>query len=941
MSGIKAFYERFKGKRYAYLVSYTVLFCFFSLIIFFYFPLYHKGFIWQQDGLKQHYNGLLYYSKYLKGIIGTLLSGGGLHIPKWDFSIGYGSDIITTLHYYAIGDPLTLLSAFVPLSLMEFFYAGLFFLRSYIGGLGFSFMSLSRGHSRFYTLMGALIYCFAAFGLVLGLMHGIFMVPVCYFPWMIYGVDRIFDKKRPLVFILSTAAAAAANFYFFYMELLLTLLYIVHRFICCEKDRYDGKQSPSVYAGDLLKAFAAFMVFGLNAFLLCAAVLLPVLFVMFSSERFAAAKYVPLLYPFRHYMQLISNLMVTRKAGNWTLMGFTVIGALALILAFSSKEKDKEIKRLKFRFAVLSVFAMIPAFGFMINGFAYVTNRWTFAWALSAAMITAAVLPEAGKRIRENRKGFVMILSLLSAGAVLFFFVRSEEALLSYVLLLLLCIALISGVIPEKYLKPVLFAFLSLSLFFNGWFSYSTADSDFLDEFRDFHGADRSLNSPFPGNMLEGTEGEGFFRTEVCGTDNTQNSSIQTGFKGTQFYFSLTSPYISDFINSLYLNWPKDYDYDGVESREGLEALAGVKYFITGEDTKYKVPAGFSPVSEGQDDSGNAAFLYKNENALPLGFSTRYVIGRKDFDALNAAGRQNALLSGAVLSEEDKEKLVAEGFSEGEIRDDSESVFKKIESKGDMDIDSNSFTVRRNASVLITFEGRKDAETYVVFKGLEFRGFKERERYDEGAWAGLTPFERSKVRDKNTTDSRPSVTSLMLDHKGHVEIVEFYNYKNDYYCGRENFLVNLGDTGDGEGTVRISFRESGVYSFDSLEVISQPTDSVTERIKGFKDTVMEDITLGEDLVKGSFDTPDDRILLLSIPFSPGWKAYVDGKETGILRADLMYMAIPVRAGKHNIELRYETPLLKTGVIMGIFGIIMLFVILYSIRFIKPHSGRGN
>ena len=47
--------------------------------------------------------------------------------------------------------------------------------------------------------------------LVLGLMHGIFMVPVCYFPWMIYGVDRIFDKKRPLVFILSTAAAAATT----------------------------------------------------------------------------------------------------------------------------------------------------------------------------------------------------------------------------------------------------------------------------------------------------------------------------------------------------------------------------------------------------------------------------------------------------------------------------------------------------------------------------------------------------------------------------------------------------------------------------------------------------------------------------------------------------------------------------------------------------------
>ena len=253
-----------------------------------------------------------------------------------------------------------------------------------------------------------------------------------------------------------------------------------------------------------------------------------------------------------------------------------------------------------------------------------------------------------------------------------------------------------------------------------------------------------------------------------------------------------------------------------------------------------------------------------------------------------------------------------------------------------MDIDSNSFTVRRNASVLITFEGRKNAETYVVFKGLEFQGFKEREMYDEGAWAGLTPFERSKVMDKNTTDSRPSVTSLMLINNEHEQIVEFYNYKNDYYCGWENFLVNLGDTGEGEGTVQISFRESGVYSFDSLEVISQPTDSVTERIKEFKDSVMENIMVGEDSVSGTFTSEDDRLLMLSIPYNPGWKAYVDGKETGILRADLMYMAVPMVKGSHNIELKYETPFLKTGALMGIFGIIMLFVILYRMIKITHH-----
>ena len=99
---------------------------------------------------------------------------------------------------------------------------------------------------------------------------------------------------------------------------------------------------------------------------------------------------------------------------------------------------------------------------------------------------------------------------------------------------------------------------------------------------------------------------------------------------------------------------------------------------------------------------------------------------------------------------------------------------------------------------------------------------------------------------------------------------------------------------------------------------------------------MENITVGEDSVSGTFTSEDDRILVLSIPYNPGWKAYVDGKETEILRADLMYMAVPVVKGTHNIELKYETPFLKTGALMGIFGIIMLFVILYRMIKITHH-----
>ncbi len=936
MSRIYSLYKNFRGKRYAYLLSYTLVFCFTAILMFWYFPAFHKSFIWQQDGLKQHYNGLLYYAKYLRGILSTLINEHRLSLPMWDHSVGYGSDIITTFHYYAIGDPLTLLSVFVPLRFMEFFYAFLFFLRSFIGGLGFSLISLNRGNSRFYTLTGAMIYCFSAFALVLGLMHGIFMIPVCYFPWMIYGTDRIFNNKPPVIFILSVAAAAAANFYFLYMEVLLTVFYILHKFISEERDRYGVRQSMKTYAIDLLKRFGQFLLYGINAFFLSAVILLPVLSVFFSSGRFAAEKYVPLLYPLKHYLQLVANFMISRRGGSWTLMGFTAVGALAVLMLFSDSIEDKEIKRLRFRFSVLTVFAMIPFFGFMLNGFAYVVNRWTFAWALSAAMVTATMLSRLNS-FDPGRKGrLIKVLAVLTYLSAAFFFVRSEESLLSTVLLLVLVLILLRGEIPRGLKKGLILIVTFMSLFLNGWYSYSTAEDGMLDEFLDFHRADMLLNDESYTAALNDTGDASFYRTELYDCERTQNSSVQTGLKGTQYYFSLTSPYISDFINALYLNWPKDYDYEGVESREGLEALAAVKYCFAGENAGMEVPRGFQKIAEKESTAGKAE-LYENENSLPLGYTVDSFISRSAFDRAEVTGRQSALLTGAVISDEDAAALQDAGYEETAFSDDSVNVLKSIEKSGDMDLGPNFFTVRRNGGVSICFDGSEDSETYLFFTNLRFQGYKEREIYDKGAWAGLTPYEQAKVRDKNTTDGRPGSSSMMVSLDGRQQIIEFYNNRQDYYCGRHDFLINLGNTGKGEKTLEISFREPGVYTFDALEIRSQPLSSIEEKLERLRETTMSGTGILKDAVNGRIKTDRNKLLMLSIPYSTGWKAFIDGREERIFRAGLMYMAVPVTKGEHSVYLKYETPYLKTGAILSIIGIIMFFVI----SFYETNAKRPN
>ena len=53
---------------------------------------------------------------------------------------------------------------------------------------------------------------------------------------------------------------------------------------------------------------------------------------------------------------------------------------------------------------------------------------------------------------------------------------------------------------------------------------------------------------------------------------------------------------------------------------------------------------------------------------------------------------------------------------------------------------------------------------------------------------------------------------------------------------------------------------------------------------------------------------------------------VDGNETKLYRANGMYMGIPLVAGEHRIELRYNTPGMKAGWIISGAGLLVCFLL---------------
>ena len=215
--------------------NYTLLALFFFAFITAIFYGNGKSFVWSSDGLKQHYTALAYYGNYLRSILKNILVEHTFEIPMWDLHIGYGSDILTALSYYVMGDPVNLLSVFVPERFTEYLYGFLIFLRIYLAGLAFSRYAFFHGNRQIPVFLGTVIYITSQWSLAIGFNHPFFLNPCIYFPLMLLGVDRILAGKKPYVYILTLGLAGMVNFYFFYMMGILTVAYGVLRYFMVYK----------------------------------------------------------------------------------------------------------------------------------------------------------------------------------------------------------------------------------------------------------------------------------------------------------------------------------------------------------------------------------------------------------------------------------------------------------------------------------------------------------------------------------------------------------------------------------------------------------------------------------------------------------------------------------------------------------------------------------
>lgn len=67
------------------------------------------------------------------------------------------------------------------------------------------------------------------------------------------------------------------------------------------------------------------------------------------------------------------------------------------------------------------------------------------------------------------------------------------------------------------------------------------------------------------------------------------------------------------------------------------------------------------------------------------------------------------------------------------------------------------------------------------------------------------------------------------------------------------------------------------------------------------------------------------LLVLTDTFYPGWSATIDGAPVAIGRANLLFRAVPVSAGKHLVRFNYLPPCFLTGMALAGAALLLLMI----------------
>lgn len=890
-------------RKYCYGV-YTLMFLLMCIVAFLPFFTEGKSFVWGagvEDGLSQHFSALAYYGEALREFFRNLLAGHP-KLVMWDMSLGYGADILSTLNYYAIGDPLNLLYGFVSPKNTETMYDFMILLRMYLAGITFIIYARKMKKRSYGTVIGALVYVFSGFCFRLGLRHPFFINPMIYFPLLCLGIEKIYQRERPYVFIFAVCVSAMSNYYFLYMLTIFAVIYAWIRFY-----KYTEENKMKNFFLTILK-FGMYYTLGIA---MAAVILLPSVIGFLGNGRYGnGADWKSLIvYPGKYYLLFIENFIGYGNMGSNTNAGYLpIVGIVVLFTLFSQRMKHK-----KYRAAfIASIIALIlPIFGYAFNGFSYANNRWAFALSFIVALLTAEMYPRLFVMSKRQQIGigagiiiytvFCIIVNASGEEILKNKGIMAACGLIAVFYILLLIFQRLGYDTQKRIVRVSMAILLLISVGVHGYYRFDPKEYAYTQEFMDQGQAYRTLKEDNI-RMLSKANDPSVYRVHAEGY-RYKNYGLINHLNTISGYYSITAKCVTDTIKGYdTLGMQYADKYKGVDQRLGLLSLAGVKYITVAHNSQVAkdvssmgdVPYGVEKLRK----KGNIT-LYKNKYALPFAYAYDSYMTEQQYEQLNGIGKEQAMLAQIILNQHPADK---------EIQHNEQRNGPDIQTISLPETRISSPKGKKYADITVPVE--KDKETYLYFKNLVYHGKKNGD-------------------DKFILTGRKGTKGILVTQNDVQQKIHIQSTFNPYYFGRKDYIVKINhQTSKAKEKVRLNFLSPGEYEFDDISLITVPKKDVLARLKERKENSMKQIQYEGNHFRGVYHAKKDQILCVTIPYSKGWKATVNGNRTKIYKANGMFMGIIMKKGTQSVKLDYETPGLKIGACislgawigLGIYGV---------------------
>jgi uncharacterized membrane protein YfhO len=866
-------------------IFFTIAFVVMIPIVFFPFIREDKSFVWGTDGIYQHYPILVYYGNLLK----ELLSGKGF--PMFDFSIGLGFDTISTLHYYVIGDPIALLSIFMTPENSVYLYGVLIVIRFYLAGLAFIYLCRFLGKKSMGVTLGAFIYIFSGYGLFAGVRHPYFLNPMIYLPLLIIGLEKVLRKKKPTLLIIMAFVCSISNFYFLFILSVAAVIYCIFRYICLYHVDYKNKFGGLILTG--LKIGGYYLLGIAMSF----AILLPVLYAFSLNGRLESGGETAVSHFFynkRYYVTLLQSMFaIGITPGYWVRLSFPSIMAVS----FCIMVLNKKYKKLTIAYFLGLLGLLVPFFGLAMNGLSYISNRWGFIIGLIVGCIFAFTYESLFEL--KKKEIYLLIIGVFGYGILTYAFRSSRMVKYEFIILIATVIAIlllqIKSIKRITWLPQVIvIAIVFGSIGLHGILFYDTKYNGYVKEFLTKEEVHKRTYSGVLTAIKE-IEDNNFYRIETYG-DKSLNEAMAVGFFDVSAYFSLMDGKISDYLKGHeVLSLKTAYRFHDLDNRTILNTLSSVKYLVTTD--KRVAPFAYKLYKE-MNDGNNTYYIYENLLALPLGYVYNEYLLEEEYNELPVLNKQNAMLNAVVLDKDSNYiKKTTKDMSEGIKKLDVTIIPDK-----NIQMDGNVIKVNKpGATIRFEFEGIPKAETYISLSGFNIK----------------------------TNQS----AMINVGAKGQGEVVKYMNLRSKYYAtyfGKEEHLINTGYSRNAKSWALLSFPSKQSFYYDDIDVYALDMESYKREATNLRNNVLDNVVLSRNGLTGSVILDNKGIMLLTIPYSKGFRAFVDGKETELMKGNIMYTALKLDSGTHKIEIKYETPYLKLGgIVSGISFMIFIGIIYYN------------